>query len=172
MWRHANNKSMNTPTNSEALPPTHGSPSSILDGISVVKTPHHGFEWRFPTKGLSQSMSMGEVMLWSILQELKHPMMVIEAEAPHNRPCQKCGGSDIYRKWRSAKEKWHNTEKREYRNEFVMAEWLTVTAQKECITHHCRCCGWQWETDILPENASAMAPPPQRLPSTKDVPGG
>jgi hypothetical protein len=26
--------------------------------------------------------------------------------------------------------------------------------------------------DITPENASAMAPPPQRLPSTKDVPGG
>lgn len=26
--------------------------------------------------------------------------------------------------------------------------------------------------DYYPTNASAMAPPPQRLPSTKDVPGG
>jgi hypothetical protein len=26
--------------------------------------------------------------------------------------------------------------------------------------------------EVCPSNASAMAPPPQRLPSTKDVPGG
>ena len=37
MWRHAKNKSMNTPTNSEALPPTNCSPSSLTDSVAETR---------------------------------------------------------------------------------------------------------------------------------------
>lgn len=49
---------------------------------------------------------------------------------------------------------------------------LNATCQHSVLVMSPEITEWITKREISPQNASAMAPPPQRLPSTKDVPGG
>lgn len=62
-------------------------------------------------------------------------------------PCPKCCSNDIHRLWRERGARWtlycRNTRKS---NQWVTyADW-EAHAKKECISHHCRCCQYEWDT--------------------------
>ena len=69
-------------------------------------------------------------------------------------PCPKCGTEDIHRRFFLAGTKWNRDlgGNRTHRdNEFVRVSEYQGTALKDCISHHCRCCAWDWETAPLNE---------------------
>ena len=75
------------------------------------------------------------------------------AGAPCSATCGKCGGTDICRKfWRAGEDthgqmpcdRWPTTEWVDRSDRYVKP------ARKECIVHRCRVCGYQWDSDVLP----------------------
>lgn len=69
---------------------------------------------------------------------------------PCDEPCRKCGGKDIHRQHRRAGEKWHATsENGEPFSSFINVDNWTREATRECITHHCRTCQYDWQTKPL-----------------------
>jgi hypothetical protein len=69
------------------------------------------------------------------------------AGAPCSELCAKCGSSGINRWHRLAGDSWKNYGmERERSTAFILADRYTVKASVECITHHCRCCHYDWET--------------------------
>ncbi len=72
---------------------------------------------------------------------------------PFNLTCSKCGSGDIHRTHRDADEILDlSFEERHTRrvNEYVhIDQWTDARVKKECIMHHCRCCQYDWETDVL-----------------------
>jgi hypothetical protein len=62
---------------------------------------------------------------------------------------------------------WHTTGgvllgKTRY-NDFVVEDWHTGKCVTECITHTCRCCGFQWETKPLTGPQQEQPPYDQTL---------
>ena len=80
-------------------------------------------------------------------------LIEVAPAAPCSLPCPKCGSADIYRRHRAAKEEWSRDEKRrDYETDFVSYVGWSAKAKSECITHHCRCCQWKWDTAPLAKN--------------------
>lgn len=88
----------------------------------------------------------------------KEKNVSVRLVTPSESHCQKCGASDIYRRyWREGEDtqphvapcsRWPSTE-------FVNREHLYVKpAKKECIVHVCRVCGNQWDTGVMKENVT------------------
>jgi len=80
------------------------------------------------------------------------------SQTPCFLPCPKCGNTDIYRRFF---EKGQDTNpvcrpKRGVKS----SDWVdrkddwVQRAKKDCIVHHCRCCGWEWDGDSMAENAT------------------
>lgn len=74
---------------------------------------------------------------------------------PCEIPCPKCGNIDISRKY-------HKKDEPLRRRNVVESEFITLnpysktypcesypTAKKEFLEHHCRCCQYQWDSDII-----------------------
>jgi hypothetical protein len=69
---------------------------------------------------------------------------------PCSIPCEKCGSTDIARRWREKGEKReYRVKVKKRRNAFVEVMPIRSTALQECITHLCNVCGFAWETSIL-----------------------
>ena len=67
---------------------------------------------------------------------------------PALQPCPKCAGADILRKYRRNQEKWTLAWRdRDSRitNKYVRYADYEACAAKECISHHCRICQYQWD---------------------------
>lgn len=92
-----------------------------------------------------------------------HSTPTLEAVTPAtpcSAACPKCGSLDIHRHHRASKEEWSRNlgeNRQNYETLWVSYEGYSAKALKECITHHCRCCQWKWESDCLP-NASDQTP--------------
>jgi hypothetical protein len=75
---------------------------------------------------------------------------------------------DIHRHHRAPKEEWSRNigeNRKNYETPWVSYVGYSAKALKECITHHCRCCQWKWESDCLPNtdvDASAVAATPNQ----------
>lgn len=81
-------------------------------------------------------------------------------EAAHSASCDKCGGTDIYRRHHWQGDKWDKMMGDYRRLETVHVSYDTYSceARRECLTHHCRTCGYEWTTDVYKPNAKVMAP--------------
>ena len=76
-----------------------------------------------------------------------------ESEAPCALACAKCGAADISRHHRLAGDSWSNCGTERIRtNAFVDVGRFTARALRECLTHHCRTCQYDWETTPLGES--------------------
>lgn len=71
---------------------------------------------------------------------------------PCEATCPKCGSLDIHRQHKMVGEVWNTpgawtrTEKAPWPSEFLKFDNHEIKAHRECITHHCRDCGFDWET--------------------------
>jgi hypothetical protein len=67
--------------------------------------------------------------------------------------CPKCGSSDIYREFLARGEidsLTYGERDRARENKFISLAWGGESnAKKDCITHHCRCCQYEWETEPM-----------------------
>jgi hypothetical protein len=71
---------------------------------------------------------------------------------PCKLPCPKCGSDDINREFlRKGKDRiiYSIDDEKERKNEFITRERYTIYVKKDCITHHCRCCQYEWESGVL-----------------------
>ena len=70
---------------------------------------------------------------------------------PYLNTCEKCGGTDISRHYRKQGEKWDKLlgQSEQWETEHAIAGLVYNEAKKECITHHCRTCSYDWTTDVL-----------------------
>lgn len=74
--------------------------------------------------------------------------------------CPKCGSADISREFRRRGERWDvNDGDCEPASPFInkVSNWCREAA-RECITHYCRICQFDWQTKPLPK----QQPQPQR----------
>lgn len=78
---------------------------------------------------------------------------------PCATPCPKCGASDIHRRHYSKGDQLYRGIGDEPRKQskFVKVMFTESYAKRECIAHSCRCCGYDWETDIVRLRAVAEA---------------
>ena len=68
-----------------------------------------------------------------------------------SRKCSKCGSRDVLTSHRNSgdsERRWH-TDKPRPATEFVRPNAHSITFVKECLDHHCRTCGYEWETETL-----------------------
>lgn len=86
-------------------------------------------------------------------------MKTTEPIKPCAMPCAKCGGIDIHRRFYATGQDTNGV----YRKRTPSSPWVNredafyQPAKKECVTHHCRCCGYEWETDPLTVPAARNA---------------
>jgi hypothetical protein len=72
--------------------------------------------------------------------------------APCSALCPKCGSPDILRQFRRNGEEWEGAvEIGEYiepgeNTLIVWGEYGNTKAKRDIITHHCRCCQYDWQT--------------------------
>jgi hypothetical protein len=80
------------------------------------------------------------------------------AEPPCSASCEKCGGTDIYRRHRRKGDKWNKVmgDMRQWETAHVAYDTYSCEARRECLTHNCRTCGYEWTTDIHKPNATAQ----------------
>jgi len=77
------------------------------------------------------------------------------APPPCSASCAKCGSDDIYRRYYDAGK---DTNGPSPKRDLKSTEWVDRSdawvqpAIKDCIVHVCRCCGYQWDSDPLPNN--------------------
>lgn len=75
--------------------------------------------------------------------------------APCSASCAKCGCDDIYRRYYDVGK---DTNGPTPKYDFKSTEWVNRSdawvqpAIKDCIVHVCRCCGYQWDSDPLPNS--------------------
>ena len=74
-------------------------------------------------------------------------------DLPCDLPCQKCGSTDIYRRYYKEGQDTNpgsSPNKGDKTTEFVNRkdDWVQP-ALTECLIHHCRCCGYRWDDSIL-----------------------
>jgi hypothetical protein len=76
------------------------------------------------------------------------------AEPPCSASCDKCGGTDIYRRHHRKGDKWDKIlgDYRRWETAHVAYDTYSCEARRECLTHHCRTCGYEWTTDIHKPN--------------------
>jgi hypothetical protein len=69
---------------------------------------------------------------------------------PCSASCEKCGGADIYRRHHHQGDKWDKMmgDYRRWETAHVVYDTYNCEARRECLTHHCRTCGYEWTTDI------------------------
>ena len=77
------------------------------------------------------------------------------AAPPCSASCEKCGGADIYRRHHRQGDEWDKTmgDYRRWETAHVVYDTYNCKARRECLTHHCRTCGYEWTTDIHKPNA-------------------
>lgn len=74
---------------------------------------------------------------------------------PSEATCPKCGSNDCHRKHRRRGETWTVSE----RGTVPLSPFINVhgdwnrEATRECITHHCRTCQFDWQTAVLKKPA-------------------
>lgn len=68
-----------------------------------------------------------------------------------SRKCCKCGGTDICTRFQTAGSATPRAYGAAPRKSTVYAEVLhsRVNFLKDCLDHHCRTCGYEWETETL-----------------------
>jgi len=81
-----------------------------------------------------------------------------KSQMPCCLPCPKCGNIDIYRRFF---EKGQDTNQGGPKRGVKSSDWVDRKdnwmhrAKKDCIVHHCRCCGWEWDGDPMVENTGS-----------------
>lgn len=72
------------------------------------------------------------------------------AAPPCSASCDKCGGTDIYRRHHRKGDKWDKMmgDYRRWETAHVSYDTHSCVARHECLTHHCQTCGYYWTTDI------------------------
>lgn len=90
---------------------------------------------------------------------------------PCNFHCPKCGSFDINRKFLVAGSTYSDSGIRTTwqvtlpSTEFVdRDDHLRFKVLKDCITHHCRCCQFQWDTSCMPQVDSVSQQPSPAAP--------
>lgn len=70
---------------------------------------------------------------------------------PSALDCPKCGSDDIHRRFWLEGEHWTRQDLtyREGSNEFIRVEKWAVYAMRDCVTHRCQTCQWDWSTAPL-----------------------
>ena len=78
------------------------------------------------------------------------------APPPCSASCDKCGGTDIYRRHHRQSDKWVNGDYRVWKWEtaHIVCDTYNCEARRECLTHHCRTCGYEWTTDVYKPNSA------------------
>jgi hypothetical protein len=90
------------------------------------------------------------------IKELKN-ILYSRFHRPCSTNCCKCNSDDIHRKYWRAGEDTHG---RLPCNRWPTTEWVDRSdkfhkpALKDCITHHCRCCGYEWDSDVMPNEST------------------
>ena len=85
---------------------------------------------------------------------LKADAKTEQGGTPCNIPCSKCGSLDVRRQFREEKSSWRegevpkNFEEGAYKFDPRTFRFAVLI---ERINHHCRCCGFEWETAPLSE---------------------
>ena len=76
------------------------------------------------------------------------------AAPPCEASCDKCGGSDIYRRHHRQGDKWKKMmgDYRRWETAHVVYDTYNCEARRECIAHHCRTCGYEWTTNVHKPN--------------------
>lgn len=72
-------------------------------------------------------------------------------QKPCDASCPKCGGSDVYRRYRRKGEEF-SREPGEYDSHedgAIAYDTYRAMATEECIQHRCRTCGFEWNTPPL-----------------------
>lgn len=71
------------------------------------------------------------------------------------RKCSKCGSVDIHTMHRTADEAEfrHHGDKPRPESKFATVRGYSVIFTQECLDHHCRNCGYEWETATLDAKA-------------------
>ena len=93
----------------------------------------------------------------------------VAGAATGSASCVKCGCDDIYRKYYDAGKDTNGPSPKRDRKS---TEWVDRSdawvqpAIKDCIVHVCRCCGYQWDSDPLP-NVELRHSPGEGVPPTK-----
>lgn len=72
---------------------------------------------------------------------------------PCDDPCPKCGSIDIYRNYRRAGDNFDDADTPPSKFINRISE-FTRQASRECITHHCRVCSFDWQTKPLKRRKS------------------
>jgi hypothetical protein len=96
------------------------------------------------------------------------------APLPCSAGCAKCGSSDIHRKYYAEGEDTNGVRPNRKGKSSALVNRKDADLQPalhECIVHTCRCCGYSWDSDSLP-NVKVMAPPRRSLNSNKKLNGG
>ena len=83
---------------------------------------------------------------------------------PCDEACLKCGSKDIHRKYRKKGERWSVGDRAdEPFSKFINADGWWREAVRDCITHHCRTCQYDWQSRTLRPNAPHELPPTKTL---------
>ncbi len=85
---------------------------------------------------------------------------------PCSAPCEKCGGTDTYLKHRRKGEVWDRpagdwgrleSDPPPQGTDLVVYSDYKCEAMKECLTHFCQTCTYEWTTDIHKPNAEVVS---------------
>lgn len=65
--------------------------------------------------------------------------------------CPKCGGKEISHQYRATLQRWDvDSDDVDRPSKFInRITFYTREASRECITHHCRICHYDWQTSPL-----------------------
>jgi hypothetical protein len=87
--------------------------------------------------------------------ELNNTASEHSGASPCSASCPKCGSTDIARKHQipgDRRRTYSILRDSEHNTAYVEEDWYEGKCKKECIANVCRCCGYRWEVDPLPNN--------------------
>lgn len=81
---------------------------------------------------------------------------------PCDIPCPKCGSADIYRRWRRKGVVFDYScadHEQGEDGDIAYGHCREAMATRDCIQHHCRTCGFEWNTPPLAAEGSSDGVP-------------
>lgn len=81
-------------------------------------------------------------------------MSKTKAKLPYKLPCPKCGSSDVHHRYHAESDEWDRSYyNRAYRGVIGNVSYVgfLCKAMNECLTHFCRSCEYEWNTDVKQE---------------------
>lgn len=97
-------------------------------------------------------------VVWRLEEQLKKAKL--ETTQPALVSCPKCGSKDIARQHREPGNQWKTyatiPKGNTHESEWISEDHWEGNCKKECIASVCRCCGFRWECDPLPDDSNAV----------------